>query len=711
MVQGLGDRADTVLDMSGTEESMNRLVRHITVFMVVLLIASIVAACGGDDDGGNADTNTNPTTIASPAASPATDEATASPTSDDAGASETPQSGGAATTPEPIQQATPEASPTEEPVASGPVSADALWFSSDGQTVQGGTSRVEVEIIDRSEGGELRVGFFESEVGGSGPQWRAAGWMSVITASLLLGEDPSMYEFSFDVAGRIDGPSAGGLMTAAVVAGYLGDQIDPGVTMTGTINPDGTIGPVGGIPHKIEGAAAAGKTKVLVPGGQRYDYDYAAGQSVDLVQVGQQNGVEVILVPDIYSAYRELTGAELPQPESAGQAALPQGAFDKYRAGATSWYATYESERAGFTALPADVQEYRAETILLADEYAARASQFLTEGQVSAAYENAFSAASLARVAREAAELDDLYYTSGLDPLIQRLTSAATAETRLNAVLQRLEAETPDTASDSIAIMDAFSNLSVAQGLIFQAQTAIETLLATPDYTEDDALTAIFAANYNYVNAELFLQLAEDNVNLGLGFGNSPAPNAEVLTAISETLRRGAEANITYFEELIVNPFAQEYGIHPDIAKYYFQQSDNAYLTAVAAVYGAPVLAGNVLKPEVQASVNLGAALTSYSQSASLIAKYYSLGAQVDENGYIVGYDRQTSLADMLDLADQRARTSLSAVADEDPVSAIYYYDNARLYRTGTADDQLIALNYYWQSAILSATLGIFAGQ
>ena len=49
--------------------------------------------------------------------------------------------------------------------------------------------------------------------------------------------------------------------------------------------------------------------------------------------------------------------------------------------------------------------------------------------------------------------------------------------------------------------------------------------------------------------------------------------------------------------------------------------------------------------------------------------------------GYIVGYDRQTSLADMLDLADQRAKTWLNAVAVEDPVQALYYYDNARLYR------------------------------
>ncbi|MGH9174368.1 MAG: hypothetical protein ACRD1H_08420, partial [Vicinamibacterales bacterium] len=341
--------------------------------------------------------------------------------------------------------------------------------------------------------------------------------------------------------------------------------------MTGTINPDGTIGPVGGIPHKIEGASVAGKTTVLVPGGQRYDYDYALGQSVDLVQVGQQYGVEVKLVSDIYEAYREITGSELPAPEAVGQAAFPTSAFDKYRAGATSWYSVYQAEVADFYALPPEVQEYRLETIQAADYYAGKADQYLGEGQIAAAYENAFTAAALARVGREAAELDYIYSQQGIGPLIERLDSSSAALTRMSAVAQRLEAENPRTASDSIAIMDAFSNLSVAQGLIFQADAALSDYSNNPEATEDDALTAIYAANYNYVYAGMFLDLAEDGLGIGLGFGSAPAPELEVLTAISETLRRGAEANITYFESLIIDPWAQEYGIHPDLAKYYFQ--------------------------------------------------------------------------------------------------------------------------------------------
>lgn len=50
-------------------------------------------------------------------------------------------------------------------------------------------------------------------------------------------------------------------MTAAVIVFIRGDATLDDVTMTRTINPDGTIGPVGGIPEKIDGAVAAQKAR------------------------------------------------------------------------------------------------------------------------------------------------------------------------------------------------------------------------------------------------------------------------------------------------------------------------------------------------------------------------------------------------------------------------------------------------------------------
>ena len=50
------------------------------------------------------------------------------------------------------------------------------------------------------------------------------------------------------------------------------------MTMTGTINPDGTVGPVGGIPQKVEGAADEGIKTVLIPAGQRNTESDEAGE-------------------------------------------------------------------------------------------------------------------------------------------------------------------------------------------------------------------------------------------------------------------------------------------------------------------------------------------------------------------------------------------------------------------------------------------------
>ena len=159
----------------------------------------------------------------------------------------------------------------------------------------------------------MRVGFFESEVGGAGDQWRSAGWMAAVTAAMLTDFDPRTMRVSFEYEGRVDGPSAGALMTCGVLAAVRGDAIRADAAMTGTINPDGSIGPVGGISHKIEGAAAEGMKLVLIPAGVRFDTDSESGERIDLIEHGDKLGVKVVSVFDVYHAYKLLTGAELPR--------------------------------------------------------------------------------------------------------------------------------------------------------------------------------------------------------------------------------------------------------------------------------------------------------------------------------------------------------------------------------------------------------------
>ena len=189
---------------------------------------------------------------------------------------------------------------------------------------------------------DVRVGFFESEFFGAGPQWRASGWMAVVVSAFLTGQPMARWRISFDAAGKIDGPSAGGLMTATVLSAIRRDKILPHVTMTGTINPDGSIGPVGGIYYKIIGAKRVGKTTVLIPVGKTHEKPCGSAVPKSLVERGAQLGVRVIPVGTIYEAYKHLTGKDLPRPKDTGQKfALPPKTIASLKNSYARWQRTF----------------------------------------------------------------------------------------------------------------------------------------------------------------------------------------------------------------------------------------------------------------------------------------------------------------------------------------------------------------------------------
>ncbi len=148
--------------------------------------------------------------------------------------------------------------------------------------------------------------------------------------------DPSIYDYFFVVrtsAPIIGGPSAGGIMTAATIALLENWQMSNWTIMTGMINPDGSIGPVGGILQKIDAAYSVGATRFLIPKGQgvymetvserveqngwtqiitkqepRYVADYAK----------DNYGMEVIEVEDVNDAVGYFTGYNFTQGEIDG---------------------------------------------------------------------------------------------------------------------------------------------------------------------------------------------------------------------------------------------------------------------------------------------------------------------------------------------------------------------------------------------------------
>ncbi len=89
----------------------------------------------------------------------------------------------------------------------------------------------------------------------------------------------------------VDGPSAGGAITATIYAALAKKSISSNILMTGTIETDGSIGSVGGVDKKATAARDQGARKFLVPKGQKVDIS-----NLEVVEVPNINEVISILV-------------------------------------------------------------------------------------------------------------------------------------------------------------------------------------------------------------------------------------------------------------------------------------------------------------------------------------------------------------------------------------------------------------------------------
>lgn len=124
------------------------------------------------------------------------------------------------------------------------------------------------------------------------PTTRAKGESGKAVIGILL---TTTYDYPFDVRIRINhigGPSAGTMFAIGIV-----DKLTPGdlsggkfIAGTGTIDPDGAVGKIGGIAQKMLGARSDGATVFLTPAGNCEDAKGAKPPGLRLVKVKTLHG-------------------------------------------------------------------------------------------------------------------------------------------------------------------------------------------------------------------------------------------------------------------------------------------------------------------------------------------------------------------------------------------------------------------------------------
>ena len=140
---------------------------------------------------------------------------------------------------------------------------------------------------------------------------QAAARMAAIVATTVTGFDYYSFDYFIRVESNttiVGGPSASGAMAVAIMAALRGHQVRKDFSMTGMVDPDATLGPVGGVPEKLLAAADSGVKVFVIPAGQEKALDLNTGTVVDVVKLGAEKGVKVVPAKTVVDAYVAATG-------------------------------------------------------------------------------------------------------------------------------------------------------------------------------------------------------------------------------------------------------------------------------------------------------------------------------------------------------------------------------------------------------------------
>lgn len=560
--------------------------------------------------------------------------------------------------------------------------------------------------------GQVRVGVFESQLDGTGHLWRATAWQAALTASQLLDFDPRAMQIAVSVEGSVDGPSAGALFTIGILAGVRGDKIDEKVTMTGTINPDGTIGPVGGIVYKLEGAANAGKKTVLIPSSSRLEYDSHTEKFVDLIERGKELGLAVHQVNDIWDAYRRFTGKELPRHKSAPLPEISAEINEDLRKRTAAWIQLQDKAQKTYESWDEKSKsEYTDGLMEDSKELVKRSLALTLEGQAAPAYQDAIMACVNAWSAHEVGRcIFAINQNNGdLDAARNIVNDQAWLNRDMDKTVAAMRYFRPTTLDQMAEYMSGCE--AFFEGLCYKnlSDKMVTINLEDQDLTSDFVVTSA----EHLVICWIDMMIARDCLEMAELYQGLPlAGDAEVLE-LAKFYEHCAVAGLTVVDELEVKKVGEKYGLNQEGARVELMLRD--------PFYAATRLSANDVLPKLQdyfgngpqyAYARLAATSSLHSSTAMLIAKYYSLGVETDEFYNIIGVRNETVLTDWLDDSrDQAARAigSLTA-ANINPSTCAQIYAMSRTYEGRGDLARLDALQGYFSTTVTSQILRRLAG-
>ena len=603
------------------------------------------------------------------------------------------------------------------------IPVDVLVVKTGGGTIGQGTVLTTVRVEPNADG-RIHVGSFADTSLGTGSMWRSTIWVAAFQAAMAVDQDLSSWRISVEVDTEgtgIDGPSAGGVIAAAMMAGMTGETPNPAFAMTGTINPDGSIGPVGGIPHKFVAALEKGKTTLGYPGGQRYSVDLRTQRKVDL-EAEFSGRAKVREIKTIFDAYELLTGRPIrrPTPVASQDMAVPPQAHEVLMRGAQSWlqgaiknYRTFQQMGLKSPALDQrwrEISQMFGEVDRLLGANAAAAAYWRAATIFIRSESNVLMADVLRYVSAQKHQ-DAVRYVASVEPKVKQ---------RIDELLVRYRDTRLTSPGDLMTLIDGYEALTqavrsydLAKGKIGRSLQIFAALVKSAPAGRLEgkrlaqAVDVLFSPLSEMIIANVNAMIAGDN----LALRTTPPIPREVsrprLQRLSKVLGTAARANLNYFEATTIYAMATARKMPIPDARRTFPDPgyQNARLVpAVLKVLMTPQLGSGTSADHI---AQLSGSLSVYIRAAMLIAKYYSLKFKTNPNtGSVVGIGRERAFEEMLTLGERMAREHAARaleVTREIPMPSRITYQIGRAFQASRSlDDRIEALEQFWRSSLFS---------
>ncbi|MBD2148699.1 hypothetical protein H6F44_00940 [Pseudanabaena sp. FACHB-1277] len=558
-----------------------------------------------------------------------------------------------------------------------------------------------------------------------GKQLKTSANLAAVMTSFLLGEDLSNCQFTVETQTDkdVDGPSAGALFTVSFLSLVRGDNqaINPKVTMTGTVNPDGTVGPVGGIPGKLKAAdnlrdkKSLGNITVIIP---RQSDDKITQADTELTNLS------VEIAKDIYGAYKLLTGKEIPRYLSKDISLENLKLSEDISTVIGSKIKEIEGSYKTVAAIPdliALKESTKKELSVIGQVKDAYYKQFETykkggNEEVSSAFNRLNQANFAASIHKNIAEFASIAESNDR----QKLKN--TAEKNFGEIRQLVQEQIRNLEKSTkenlpfTSFVDSYSHSARAKSLVeFSDKSPSEI-------SEDNYL--IWALGNLFVPEMARKYLNQSKVSLDIGKavkarGNTSNLNKKKLIALAKILDRAARSNIEYLKSLVGEPNNLSYylafslkNLSDDLIKKLEKiGSDDANL---ADVYDLT-----------------GSALSSYLESSMLIYKYYSLQAGTLKATDIFGNLNFSNMNPKLSFEQQQAaireiKETVKTVSQESEddtkkfiavlkdknlgyeVPAFNYWQSQPMARSEDVNEQLDSISGFW-AANFEARIALMA--